>query len=92
MNEKRILCAAIHVDDGIAYEHQPTETGYVLCGYRHHNIINSPVYTKGSRNTQGFLTSSGEFVGRNEAYKIAHEAGQIIRDLSQTVLYSESIY
>lgn len=32
-----ILCAAIHYDNGIKYEHQPKniKTGIVACGLRH---------------------------------------------------------
>ena len=38
MNE-RILCAAIHFNDGKVYEHQPVnvELGFVVTGRRHHN-------------------------------------------------------
>lgn len=37
-----ILCAAIHYDNGLEYPHQSiygVKTGFVLCGYRHPNII-----------------------------------------------------
>lgn len=37
-----ILCAAIHYDNGLEYLHQSIygiRTGFVLCGYRHPNII-----------------------------------------------------
>ena len=52
MNEK-ILCAAIHYDNGIKYIRQNqygVETGFVLCGYRHPHIIDvlstNPHYVK----------------------------------------------
>jgi hypothetical protein len=79
-----ILCSAIHYDDGKEYVHQPRniKSGYVLCGRRHHNIINTQfqvfgVKTTGDNNTQGFLTNIDRFVNRKEGYKIALEAGQI---------------
>lgn len=36
-----ILCAANHYLDKQQYEHQPfnVESGFVVCGWRHHNII-----------------------------------------------------
>lgn len=39
-----ILCAANHYFDGKEYEHQPfnipsRKGGFVVCGWRHHNII-----------------------------------------------------
>ena len=40
MNEK-IICSAIHFDDGEEYLHQPTNTptGVTVCGMRHHNCF-----------------------------------------------------
>ena len=49
-----ILCAAIHYDNGLKYVHQQVygiDTGFVLCGYRHPNILSvlptNPYYLKG---------------------------------------------
>ena len=42
MNEEYILCSAIHYDNGVHYswcDKYGIETGYVLCGYRHDDII-----------------------------------------------------
>lgn len=44
---------------------------------------------------QGFLTSKGRFVGREEAMKIAKEQNQIIRlsgSLNSEMLFSEDLY
>lgn len=40
---ERILCASIHFDDGKKHEGQPKniETGFVICGRRHHNCYNT---------------------------------------------------
>lgn len=42
--EERILCAAVHYDDGKEYVHQPINitSGYVVCGHRHHNCKPNP--------------------------------------------------
>ena len=40
-NNEKIICAAIHFDDGKEYFHQPknTPTGITICGMRHHNCF-----------------------------------------------------
>lgn len=51
---------------------------------------------RGHRGVQGFLTTSGRFVDRMEAYKIANAQGQIVRALARNkidgVLTSEDLY
>lgn len=90
---ERILCAAVHFDDGKARVHQPTNiaTGIVICGRRHHNCFavaaeqgwcDPTQYWRDSRGTrpksvQGFLTSADRFVDRAEAARIARAAGQV---------------
>jgi len=76
---ERILCAAIWVDDGERHTHQPVPTGIVLCGHRHHNVLNqlSRVSTMGMRRVHGFLTSQGRFVDRRDAKTLAVAAGQV---------------
>lgn len=91
MSKEYILCAANHYDDGIKHDFSPKNisTGFVLCGHRHHNCINTfahmvgfPYDEDGMRlhktEIQGFLTNTNRFVNRKEAYKIAFEADQII--------------
>ncbi len=80
-----IICAANHYKDGIEHHAQPKniESGFVICGRRHHNIINTLASVFGKdcgdiNNIQGFITNTDRFVGRQEAYKIAFEADQII--------------
>lgn len=85
-----ILCAANHYSDGKIHEHQPVniESGYVICGRRHHNcigvfakIVGFPYSEEAMKihrtEEQGFLTNTNRFVGRKEAYKIAFDADQI---------------
>lgn len=78
----RILCAAIHFNDGKKYQHQPKniEYGYVICGRRHHNIL-SIIFELGikfdKKNiVQGFITSDDMFLTREEAAMVAFNARQ----------------
>lgn len=106
MTEK-ILCAAVWYNDGAgAYVHQPKniETGYVVCGRRHHNCITTHSMLRGLAKTpnnfpilQGFLTNTDRFVERKEGWNIALEAGQVINLEKITykedqILFSEDLY
>ena len=100
MEIETVLCSAIWYDDGEVYPHQETygvKTGFVLCGYRHHNIIG--VFStndkfrkdgKAYKTMQGFVTSSGRFVDREQAAIIAYNAFQTERCGGK--LYSEDLY
>lgn len=101
--ETTILCAANHYDDKIEHVHQPKNitSGFVVCGRRHHNCINTfamivgfPYDEQGHEihrtEIQGFITSDNNFVTRREAAEIAFDAGQITE--KKTTLYSEDIY
>lgn len=105
MSDKKeyILCAANHYDDGEKQIHGPKniESGFVICGRRHHNCISIfakmvgfPYDEKGLKlmNTeeQGFLTNTDRFVSREEAAKIAFESGQIKKETTR--LFSEDLY
>lgn len=102
-DDEIVLCSATHYDDGEVHPHQyayGVVTGFVVCGYRHHNIVNSIAHLIGKNKyntTQGFLTSNGRFVNRKEAMLIARKHNQIIESrLSATahanILFSEDIY
>ena len=71
------------------------ERGKVWTGRRHHEIIREIVDTRGRAEgavygEQGFLADDGRFVGREEAAKIAFEAGQI--QVFKNILYSEDVF
>lgn len=101
---EHILCAAIWYPDDRAEHivHRPTniEKGIVVCGHRHHVIINQYYdmtlkKTSQVKNVQGFLTSKNRFVDRQEAFTIAHKTGQIMRQQivrDRASLYSEDLY
>ena len=102
MEKEYILCAAIWFDDKKQHTHQPKniETGYVICGRRHHNcfitahiLTGDTSYVKYEKE-QGFITNLDRFVDRVEGRKIAFEAGQLAgRDVSsRDKLFSEDLY
>ena len=72
------------------------DRGIVFCGWRHANCMYQPVAIFGKSThklgevEQGFLTSKNRFVSREEAGKIAFEAGQT--DELKTYLYSEDVW
>ena len=41
---------------------------------------------------QGFLTTTGRFVNRQEAFVIAQEAGQLLEDDTGKTLFSEDVW
>jgi hypothetical protein len=104
LNKKEyIICAANHYDDGEKQIHGPKniESGFVICGRRHHNCISIfakmvgfPYDENGLKlmNTeeQGFLTNTDRFVSREEAAEIAFAAGQIKEQTTR--LFSEDLY
>jgi len=78
-----ILCAAIHFKMERIFPHQPwnIDSGVVIAGWRHHNCIVMrhslrALYGEDFTYVQGFLTNTNRFVDREEAAKIATEAGQ----------------
>jgi len=106
--EEFIICAANHYNDGKQHTHSPKniDSGFVVCGRRHHNCINTfgmivgfPYTADGHKlhktEVQGFLTSKDRFVTRKEALEIAINAKQLIHNIkldSNVGLTSEDIY
>ena len=87
-----ILCAAIKINNELDAGGNPL----ILCGYRHHNIFwqKDERLQKNKSSEQGFLTSKNRFVDRVEALEIAHNVGQVDKNLTITKqeLYSEDLY
>jgi hypothetical protein len=92
----KIICSAIHFDDGCRHVHQPKniDRGFVICGRRHHNCYTTYALIKNADmrapNEQGFLTDDDRFVDREEGMRIAFEAGQIPE--KKLRLFSEDLY
>lgn len=100
---ERILCAAIWYDDGIVHDSLPRniESGIVISSYRHaycfailHELFPERDYIIQNRYSdktiQGFLTSANNFVDREQAGRIAYNAGQIKDEID--MLFSEDLY
>jgi hypothetical protein len=98
-----ILCAAIwykKAPELNIYKPRNIPFGIVLCGHRHHVIIEQYKQLTDritdDGHIQGFLTSDNKFVTRKRALHIAIKAGQLssIRYQAglQKELYSEDIY
>ena len=77
MQKEFILCAAIDYN------------GTIVCGHRHGDCYETLEALIGkidtdklpNRDKQGFLTSTNRYIGREEAWKIAKERGQIFYGL-----------
>lgn len=113
MKKEYILCAAIwykklplikpSVLEPRGIRPYNVDCGIVFGGWRHANCIYQKVALTGLRdaesgeNIQGFLTNTNRFVNRQEAYKIAFEADQIIgpnkgHPTNEIGLTSEDLY
>ena len=102
MEQEKVLCAAIWINDGVKYDLQPTNinTGFVICGWRHGccieqfkawcgDVKNKP---SASIQTQGFLTSKNRFLNRIEARNFVLKTGQLETTEFDDELYSEDLY
>ena len=91
-----ILCSAIkrrerRVVDGNPYWEGTNDILDIELGMRHHDIFRRfEEEMDPSMEAQGFYTSKGRFVGREEAAKIAYAAGQIFSPTNR--LFSEDLY
>jgi len=107
-NKEYILCAANYYNDGKKHTFSPRniETGFVVCGRRHHNciqtfaqIVGFPYDEKGLElmrtEEQGFLTNLDRYVDRLEALEIARNANQLLdgEGVNEKIgLFSENLY
>ena len=83
----RVVCAAIRNDH---YD--------IICAPRHWDCLMRAQVARSvgawSKAEQGFVDQHGNFLTREEAWKIASEAGQIVRRVGgdEGCLYSENLY
>lgn len=86
---RRVVCAANRSPDGL-----------IVCGARHWDKLMraqavaagySPPFSKWE---QGFIDQFGDFMTREEAWKVAHDQGQFRRRCGgdESELYSENLY
>jgi len=85
----RIVCAAV----------RHKRSGLIVCGARHFDKImrlqiKATKYENWADADQGFIDQRGTYLNREEAWKLAHENGQIIRRFpaDDGTLYSENLY
>lgn len=86
--QERIVCAAIHNPEDIDMAGEPL----IYCGLRHPNILWQSKSISRDPYHQGFLTSTGRFVSREEALIIALNNNQVIGEIYGNELYSENLY
>ena len=93
-----IICAAIKLK-----MNNMAGTEQIVCGLRHGDCLKIIKQLnsnwKNSSKTQGFITNTGKFLDRKEAFKYAKEIGQCNatqryywEDHDQEELYSEDLY
>ena len=86
---RMIVCAAIRNKDG-----------RIICGARHYDgimhrqVLSSSDNWKINKIEQGFIDQKGVFLTREDAFLVAKEANQIIRDCGDDngKLFSENLY
>ena len=88
--KERIICPAIHKPDEIDMAGKPL----IYCGLRHAYILWQSKLISRNPHHQGFLTSTGRFVTREEALVIALENDQVIdkAQIRGNRLFSEDLY
>lgn len=98
--QEYILCAAIKRIKPIEVaahnyqtnNRQPDDIYTIEIGRRHNDIMSRFGKTCLDTTKQGFYTSWGRFVSREEALQIAKSAGQVSETISETKLFSEDLY
>ena len=95
-----ILCAAIKRKTPIDVKSKNYKTNTledddiysIEIGRRHNDIMARFGKDVLCLTQQGFYTSWGRFVSREEALQIAKEAGQVSEDIDDSRLFSEDLY
>jgi hypothetical protein len=87
---EKILCAAIHVDDGVVYPFSQKSvalTGFVIAGFSHDEIRKciTIIHKHMFHQKEGFLTTQNRFVNRTSAAKIAYCAKQIKKETFELI-------
>jgi len=88
--QEKIVCAAIHKSNEVDMGGHPL----IYCGLRHAYILWQGKHVSRNPVHQGFLTTTGRWVGREEALEIALNANQVL-DVTQIRgdrLFSEDLY
>ena len=96
---EKVLCAAIWIDDGGNYYHQPINipSGFVISGWRHGQILTTMnacgiTSSTARKSIQGFITTKNRFLDRKEARDFVLSTGQLESTEWEDELYSEDLY
>lgn len=83
-SKEYILCAALkRIEPKNTNSYWKNDLDTIEIGYRHHDIRNRFLGEVSCKiKDQGFYTSKGRFVNREEAMKIAYECGQVSSDVA----------
>ena len=98
--QEYILCAAIKRKTPIDVKIKNYKTNTlkdddiysIEIGRRHNDILARFGKSQLDVIKQGFYTSWGRFVSREEALQIAKESGQVSKDIDDSRLFSEDLY
>ena len=88
--KERIVCAAIHNPEDKDIAGEPL----IYCGLRHCNILWQSKLVSRNPHHQGFLTSKGRYVSREEGLLIALDNNQVMdkTQIRGDRLFSEDLY
>lgn len=89
-----VMCAAIHFDDGVDYNHKPynIDKGLVYSGWRHSCVYETMPKSHKYPHIDGFLTTKNRFLTRDEALELVKQNGQLKMDLIGAVLTTEDLW
>lgn len=104
--KEHILCDALHYDDDNNYPDQPDniQWGFVVTGRRHSDCYNTIQILTGNdelgnkigRKHPGFLTNTNRYVSREEGWRIAIKANQVVYGPTDSdensILISENLF
>lgn len=85
--KERITQVAIRYEGAVYSLPSPNRHHHILLRLAQRNLDRWPISGQ-----QGFVTSTGRFVNRNEAFMIAEKAGQLIRRHKEGELFSEDLW
>ena len=90
---EKIICAAIRFQEKVWYGHRHTNALDAMRNELSYTMNRQQMKEQEVDRDQGFVTSYGRYVNREEAWKIAHDAGQILHNGNHHgLLYSEDLY
>lgn len=89
---EHIICAAIRYDEQIWYGHRHHHALEAMKDRLSYEMNRKQMQDKHVGEDQGFVTSERRYVGREEAYKIAIKARQVLPEDGKILLYSEDLY